>query len=60
MLMATVFAWSWWPLGIAAVVFYIAGTEIRIRAEDALLSALFGEQFAAWRAVTPAYIPFIR
>jgi protein-S-isoprenylcysteine O-methyltransferase Ste14 len=60
MLLATVFAWSWWPLGIAAVVFYIIGTEIRIRAEEALLSAHFGEQFSAWRAKTPAYIPFIR
>jgi protein-S-isoprenylcysteine O-methyltransferase Ste14 len=47
-------------LGIAAVVFYIIGTEIRIRAEDALLAAHFGEQHAAWRAKTPAYIPFIR
>ena len=60
MLLTTVFAWSWWPLGIAAVVFYIIGTEIRIRAEDALLAAHFGEQFSAWRAKTPAYIPFIR
>jgi protein-S-isoprenylcysteine O-methyltransferase Ste14 len=60
MLLATVFAWSWWPLGIAAVVFYIIGTEIRIRAEDSLLAAHFGDQFAAWRAKTPAYIPFIR
>ena len=60
MLLATVFAWSWWPLGTAAVVFYIIGTEIRIRAEDSLLASRFGEQFAAWRAKTPAYIPFIR
>jgi protein-S-isoprenylcysteine O-methyltransferase Ste14 len=60
MLLATVFAWSWWPLGIAAVVFFILGTEIRIRAEDALLTSHFGEQFAAWRARTPAYIPFLR
>jgi protein-S-isoprenylcysteine O-methyltransferase Ste14 len=60
MLLATVFAWSWWPLGIAAVVFYIIGTEIRIRAEEALLAAHFGDRFIAWRAKTPAYIPFIR
>ncbi len=60
MLLATAFAWSWWPLGIAAVVFYIIGTEIRIRNEEALLAAHFGDQFAAWRAKTPAYIPFIR
>jgi protein-S-isoprenylcysteine O-methyltransferase Ste14 len=60
MLLATVFAWSWWPLGIAAVVFYVIGTEIRIRAEEALLAAHFGEQFTEWRANTPAYIPFVR
>ncbi len=60
MLLATVFAWSWWPLGIAAVVFYIIGTEVRIRAEEALLAARFGDQFTAWRAKTPAYIPFVR
>jgi protein-S-isoprenylcysteine O-methyltransferase Ste14 len=60
MLLATVFAWSWWPLGIAAVMFYIIGTEIRIRAEEALLAAHFGDRFIAWRAKTPAYIPFIR
>jgi protein-S-isoprenylcysteine O-methyltransferase Ste14 len=60
MLLATVFAWSWWPLGVAAVVFFIVGTEIRIRAEEALLAAHFGEQFTAWRAETPAYIPLIR
>ena len=60
MLLATVFAWSWWPLGIAAVVFYIIGTEIRIRAEDSLLAARFGEKFTAWRSKTPAYLPFIR
>jgi protein-S-isoprenylcysteine O-methyltransferase Ste14 len=60
MLLATVFAWSWWPLGIAAVVFYVIGTEIRIRAEETLLAAHFGDRFTAWRAKTPAYIPFIR
>jgi protein-S-isoprenylcysteine O-methyltransferase Ste14 len=60
MLLATVLALSWWPLGIAAVVFFVIGTEIRIRSEDALLAARFGEQFTAWRARTPAYIPFIR
>jgi len=60
MLLATVLTWSWWPLDIAAVVFYIVGTEIRIRSEEALLAAHFGEQFTAWRKKTPAYIPFIR
>ncbi|MGD0914223.1 MAG: isoprenylcysteine carboxylmethyltransferase family protein, partial [Terracidiphilus sp.] len=60
MLLATVFAWSWWPLGVAAAVFFVIGTEIRIRAEDALLASHFGGEFAAWRAKTPAYIPFVR
>ncbi len=60
MLLATIGAWTWWPLAIPAVVFFLIGTEIRIRAEDALLAAHFGEKFTAWRAKTRAYIPFIR
>lgn len=51
---------TWWPLLIAAVVFYIVGTEIRIRAEEGLLASRFGETYAQYRMGTKAYIPFIR
>lgn len=51
---------TWWPLLVAGVVFYIIGTEIRIRAEDGLLAARFGATYAAYRQRTRAYIPFLR
>jgi protein-S-isoprenylcysteine O-methyltransferase Ste14 len=60
MLLATGFAWSWWPLLLAALVIFLAGTEIRVRAEDGLLAARFGESFVAYRSRVRAYIPFLR
>ena len=60
MVLATGFAWTWWPLQIAGLVFFLIGTEIRVRAEDRLLSERFQESFASYRARVPAYIPFIR
>jgi protein-S-isoprenylcysteine O-methyltransferase Ste14 len=60
MLLATGFAKAWWPMFVAGVVFYIVGTEIRIRAEDGLLTARFGEIHARYKAATKAYIPFVR
>jgi protein-S-isoprenylcysteine O-methyltransferase Ste14 len=60
MLLATGFAWTWWPMQLAGLIFLLIGTEIRVRAEDRLLSERFGESFAAYRERVPAYIPFIR
>lgn len=60
MLLATGFAWAWWPMQVAGLVFCLIGTEIRIRAEDRLLSGRFPEFFAAYRSRVPAYIPFLR
>jgi protein-S-isoprenylcysteine O-methyltransferase Ste14 len=60
MLMATGAAWTWWPMWIAAAFFFIAGTEIRIRAEDRLLGDRFQQKFADYRSRVRAYIPFIR
>ncbi|MGA8743448.1 MAG: isoprenylcysteine carboxylmethyltransferase family protein [Terracidiphilus sp.] len=60
MLLATGFAKTWWPLLVAGVVFFVIGTEIRVRAEEKLLAARFGEKFARYKAKTPAYFPFIR
>jgi protein-S-isoprenylcysteine O-methyltransferase Ste14 len=51
---------AWWPLFVAGIMFYIIGTEIRIHAEEKLLSARFGDQFNRYRRATSAYIPFIR
>ena len=58
MLLATGFAKTWWPLLIAGVIFFVIGTEIRVRAEERLLAARFGEEFARYKATTPAYFPF--
>ncbi len=60
MLLATGFCWTWWPMFLAAIVVFIAGTEVRVRAEDRLLSERFGSRFADYRARVKAYIPLIR
>lgn len=60
MLMAVGAAWTWWPIGVAGLMFFVAGTEIRARAEDRLLAERFGEAFAAYRRRVRAYIPLVR
>jgi protein-S-isoprenylcysteine O-methyltransferase Ste14 len=60
MLLATGFAKTWWPMMVAGVVFFVIGTEIRVRAEEKLLAARFGEKFARYKATTPAYFPLLR
>jgi len=60
MLTATGAAWSWWPMWIAGTVAFLAGTEIRVRAEERLLEERFRDSFRAYRARVPAYIPFLR
>lgn len=47
------------PLSLlpVSVLLYLLGTEIRVRAEEALLSERFGETFAAYRRRVPAYVP---
>ncbi|HKE27385.1 MAG TPA: isoprenylcysteine carboxylmethyltransferase family protein [Bryobacteraceae bacterium] len=60
MLLAIVIAMTQ-PLWIGiAIALYIAGTEIRVRTEDALLASRFPREFAEYRAKVPAYIPFVR
>jgi protein-S-isoprenylcysteine O-methyltransferase Ste14 len=60
MLLATGFAKTWWPLLVAGVICFVIGTEIRVRAEERLLASRFGEEFAKYKATTPAYLPFLR
>jgi protein-S-isoprenylcysteine O-methyltransferase Ste14 len=60
MLMATGAAWTWWPMWIGAAIAFLAGTEIRVRAEERLLAERFGGSFSAYRSRTHAYIPFFR
>jgi protein-S-isoprenylcysteine O-methyltransferase Ste14 len=60
MLLATGFAKTWWPLLIAGVAFFVIGTEIRVRSEEKLLAARFGDEFVRYKAATAAYFPFLR
>jgi protein-S-isoprenylcysteine O-methyltransferase Ste14 len=48
------------PSFAIALVLFLTGTEIRIRAEDRLLAERFGSEFEAYRARVPAYIPLLR
>ena len=43
-----------------ATAFQVAGAQIRIRVEDRLLAARFGDVFAQYRRDVPAYLPFVR
>ena len=45
---------------LVASLIFVMGTEIRVRVEDELLAARFGEQFLAYRRSVPAYVPFLR
>jgi hypothetical protein len=60
MLLASLAAWTWWPMAIASLLFFLAGTEVRVHAEERLLADRFQAEFAQYRKSTWAYIPFIR
>jgi protein-S-isoprenylcysteine O-methyltransferase Ste14 len=49
----------WW-LFIPSILFFIAGTEVRVQIEEKLLASHFGEQFLEFKHRVPAYIPFLR
>ena len=57
---ATAFVVTPLPLFLVALLFFIVGTEIRVRVEDGLLAGRFGEQFTTYKNTVPAYIPFVR
>jgi protein-S-isoprenylcysteine O-methyltransferase Ste14 len=60
MLLATGFGWAWWPMFTAGLIAYLAGTEIRVRAEERLLEERFKEAFVAYHTRVRAYIPGLR
>jgi protein-S-isoprenylcysteine O-methyltransferase Ste14 len=55
MLILTPWQWVLVPLAL-----FVAGTEIRVRAEDALLASRFGAEFHSYRTSVAAYIPYLR
>ena len=48
------------PVTLLSIALFVGGTEIRVQAEERLLLARFGEEFARYRRRVPAYLPFIR
>ena len=60
MLLAVGLVWTWWPRLIAGIIVFIAGTEVRVRAEDRLLEERFQDVFVAYRSRVRAYIPGLR
>ena len=48
-----------WQLFLVALVVFIIGTEIRVRAEERLLASRFGEEFWEYKRSVPGYIPFL-
>jgi protein-S-isoprenylcysteine O-methyltransferase Ste14 len=60
MLLFTLLLLAPWQRTLLPVLLYLAGTEIRVRTEDALLASRFGEVFSNYQARIPAYLPFVR
>jgi protein-S-isoprenylcysteine O-methyltransferase Ste14 len=44
---------------VVSLIFFIIGTEIRVRTEEKLLASHFGEEFQKYKKNVPAYIPFL-
>lgn len=59
MLLATGVAVSRWQAIVAAVIFFLLGTALRVRAEEKLLRGTFGETFADYTRRVPALLPKI-
>jgi protein-S-isoprenylcysteine O-methyltransferase Ste14 len=49
--------WEWLAVSLGL---FVIGTELRIRTEDGLLAARFGQAFEEYKKKVPAYIPFVR
>jgi len=60
MLVATCLAIGHWIALAPALIFYAAGTFIRVRSEETLLKSAFGERFEEYARRVPAVIPGLR
>jgi protein-S-isoprenylcysteine O-methyltransferase Ste14 len=59
MLLATGLAISHWIGLLIAIIVFAVGTAIRVRSEEKLLRAAFGEEFEAYERKVPAVVPFL-
>jgi protein-S-isoprenylcysteine O-methyltransferase Ste14 len=48
-----------WQLFAAGLALFMIGTEIRVRTEETLLAARFGDEFQQYKKSVAAYIPFV-
>jgi protein-S-isoprenylcysteine O-methyltransferase Ste14 len=60
MYVSTGLAYTWWPMFVGGLIAFIAGTEIRIQAEERLLTERFPEAYPEFRERVKGYIPFVR
>ena len=58
MILSTGLVFSHWWLALIAIIFFLVGNRIRIRAEEKLLRESFGKKFDDYAARVPAFIPF--
>jgi protein-S-isoprenylcysteine O-methyltransferase Ste14 len=49
-----------WELFLIALILFVVGTEIRVRAEEKRLASRFGEEFQTYKNTVPGYIPFLK
>ena len=59
MILSTGLVFSHWYLALIAIIFFLVGNRIRIRAEEKLLRESFGQKFDDYAARVPAFIPFV-
>jgi protein-S-isoprenylcysteine O-methyltransferase Ste14 len=59
-LLSTLCVLSPWQWALVSLALFVAGTEIRVHAEDGLLFSRFGPEFTAYQKKVRAYVPFVR
>jgi len=57
MILAAALTWSNWLGFIVSISLYVVGTIIRVRSEEKLLRAQFGDAFEDYKREVPAVIP---
>ena len=60
MLLATAVLLGHWPESLAGLAILVAGTEVRVRAEESILLEAFPVQYREYRMRTKAYLPWLR